>query len=268
MSIELTKQQISALLETLQEQYLLVKNAEGKIPQIELDILLKNTQSLYESLLQLNKINNSEVVVVQEKDLAMEEKKPEVSRVPDTEVTESEKKEIIAEIQSRHDEINVVPEIIREIKVEEAKGKISAPVDQKIIEERTIAINKTSKPVSKSGNLFEEATMVADKFEGRQTVHDKITTSKEDKSWNEKLQSQPVLDLKKSIGINEKFKFVNELFDGHLQDYNESIDFLNNCKTVAEAQDFIDHSLITKFNWNKDSGVYHSLVTLIQRKFN
>jgi|SRR6185436_3538385 len=267
MSTELTKQQIASLLETLQEQYLLIKNAERKIPQIELDILLNNTRNLYEALLQLNKINNVETAI-QKPEIVAEEKKPEVLKVPEVQVTEPEKAEIIAEMESRHDEVKTAPEMIEEIKIEEVQEKISAPVDQKIMEERTIAINKTSKPVSKSGNLFEEATVVANKFEGKQTVHDKITKSKEDKSWHEKLKSQPVTDLKKSIGINEKFKFVNELFDGHLQDYNEGIDFLNNCKTNEEAQNFIDQSLAPKFNWKKDSGVYHSLITLIQRKFN
>lgn len=267
MTTELTKQQIAALLETLQEQYQLIRTKEGKIPQIELDILLSNTRNLYEALLQLNKINGSETVI-QKQELIIDEMKPEDLKIPEVQITEPEKEEIIAEIESRHDEIKTVPEIVEEIKVEEVQEKISAPVDQKIMEERTIAINKTAKPVSKSGNLFEEATVVANKFEGKQTVHDKITKSKEDKSWNEKLQSQPVVDLKKSIGINEKFKFVNELFDGHLQDYNENIDFLNNCKSVEEAQNFIEQSLIPKFNWKKDSGVYQSLMSLIQRKFN
>jgi len=267
MTIELTKQQIAGLLETLQEQYLLIKTKEGKIPQIELDILLNNTRNLYEALLQLNKINNIETVIQKQETIAEENKKEEL-KAEELPIGVHEKIEIIADIESRHDELQSTPEIIQEIKVEEVPEKISVPVDQKIMEERTIAINKTSKPVSKSGNLFEEEAVVAGKFEGTQTIHDKITKSKEDKSWNEKLQSQPVVDLKKSIGINEKFKFVNELFDGHLQDYNESIDFLNNCKTVNDAQNFIEQSLIPKFNWKKESAVYQSLQSLIQRKFN
>jgi hypothetical protein len=262
MTIELTKQQIAGLLETLQEQYLLIKNGEGKIPQIELDILLNNTRKLYEGLLQLNKINSASEI----ENIAEEKKIEEVKA--DMQMGASEKIEIIADMKSGHDEQKTAPDIIQEIKTEEAPEKITAPVDQKIMDERTNAINKTSKPVSKSGSLFEEEPVVANKFESQQTIHDKIAKSKEEKSWHEKLQSQPVTDLKKSIGINEKFKFVNELFDGHLQDYNESIDFLNNCKTVNEAQNFIDDTLIPKFNWKKDSAVYQSLQSLIQRKFN
>ncbi|MEP7168373.1 MAG: hypothetical protein ABI855_03310 [Bacteroidota bacterium] len=267
MTTELTKQQIASLLETLQEQYHLIKTKEDKIPQIELDLLLNNTRNLYEALLQLNKINRSEIELLKQ-EVVIEDRKPEDLKIDEVRITEPGKKEIIAEIESRHDEIKIAPEIIQETKVEEISEKISAAVDQKIMEERTATINKTSKPVSKNGNLFEEATVVVNKFEGKQTVHDKITKSKEDKSWNEKIQNQPVTDLKKSIGINEKFKFVNELFDGHLQEYNESIDFLNNCKTLEEAQNFIDQSLTPKFNWKKESSVCQSLLLLIQRKFN
>ena len=72
MTIELTKQQIAGLLETLQEQYLLIKTKEGKIPQIELDILLNNTRNLYEALLQLNKISNTETVIQKQETIAEE----------------------------------------------------------------------------------------------------------------------------------------------------------------------------------------------------
>jgi hypothetical protein len=262
MSTKVTKQQIASLLETLQEQYDQIKTEEGKIPQIEIDILLNNTRSLYEALLHLNKINALETVI-QKTEVIAEEKKQEEVKVAEVPQMEPEKQGVIAEMESRRDEIKTIPEI----SAEEVHEKISAPVEQKIMEERNIAINKTTKPASKSGNLFEETTVVADKFEGKQTIHEKFSKNKEDKSWHNKLQSQPVVDLKKSIGINEKFKFVNELFDGHLQDYNESIDFLNNCKTLSDAQNFIEQTLTPKFNWKKESTVYQSLMFLLQRKF-
>ncbi|MEO5569685.1 MAG: hypothetical protein ABIT08_08170 [Bacteroidia bacterium] len=267
MSTELTKQQIASLLETLREQYDVIRINESKIPQIEIDLLLNNTRNLYEALLQLNKLNSAENVIVKTEFVA-EEKKVEEPKIVEIKTPEPVKEEIIAEMESGHDELKASVEIPQVEKIEEVQEKISAPVEQKIMEERTSVINKTSKPVSKSGNLFEEATVVSNKFEGPQTVHDKITKSKEDKSWHDKLQNQPVTDLKKSIGINEKFKFVNELFDGHLQNYNESIDFLNSCKTYADAEHYISETLTPKFNWKKDSEVYKSLTLLIQRKFN
>ena len=201
--------------------------------------------------------------------IEVEEKKTEEAKIIEVNLPEPVKEELIAEMESRHDEIKISSDTSEETNVKEVfkKETIASPVDQKVMEERAMAINKTSKPVSKSGNLFEEA-VVADKDEGKQTIHEKFSKSKEDKSWHDKLQSQPVMDLKKSIGINEKFKFVNQLFDGHLQDYNESIDVLNNFKTLSEAQNFVEQTLMPKFNWKKESGVYQSLMFLIQRKFN
>jgi len=232
------KQQIESCMESLREQYEMVKNREGKIPQIEIDILLNNTRNLYELLLHLNTLNSAAVVAS--------------GMAP----AEEAQNDIVAEIKSQR------VEVITEDKISDP------PVEQKIIEERTKIISKAQKPPFKSGSLFEDVTIMADTFEEKETVHTKISKAKDETSIADKLSSLPLQDLKKSIGINEKFKFVNELFDGDLQEYNTCVDALNDCQTFSAAEEFIAQTLIPKYNWKKESGVYQSLLFLIQRKFN
>lgn len=247
MNDHIIKQQINLLLETLSEQNEVIKSREEKIPQIELDILMQNTRLLYEALMRLNKINAAEEPIP--KPILSEE---EINEAPEIMNVTSQ------QLQNEQPDIALPKEDFT----------ISKPeVEQKIMEERAQTISKTSRHVQQSGNLFEEAPVVARKFEIQTTVHDKISKTKEDKSWHEKLQNQPLQDLKKSIGINEKFKFMNELFDGNLTDYNQSIDALNKFNSLAEAESFIEQNLIPKHNWNKDAAIYQSFIGLINRKF-
>ncbi|MFI5219618.1 MAG: hypothetical protein ACHQNT_09025 [Bacteroidia bacterium] len=238
MEQQIIKQQIASCLESLREQYEMIKNRDGKTPQIEIDILLNNTRNFYETLLHLNKLNNDDVIA------------------PVLTPAEEIKNDVVAEIKSQ--QAGVI-----------AEEKISdSPVEQKIIEERTKVISRAQKPAVKSGSLFEDVTIMADTFEEKETIHTKISRTKDETSIADRLSNMPLQDLKKSIGINEKFKFVNELFDGDLQEYNSSIDALNLCGSFEETENFIAQNLIPKYSWKKESGVYQSLLFLIQRKFN
>ena len=47
-------------------------------------------------------------------------------------------------------------------------------------------------------------------------------------------------NLKSLITINDKFVLINELFDGNLREYNESIETLNGFKDLRPALDYLD----------------------------
>lgn len=262
MNLQDLKNQVTNLIEALVDQNELIRKNEGKIPAIELDLLMKNTRNLYEVLIQLQKINAADNNVI-----------AEVTNEILQETIVEQPIETIAVVVPQPEIIHVPEPLIipvsEPVTMQEAKEEIKKPgVEEKVMEERAKVIAKAVKPVVKNGNLFEETVAVADKFEIPTTIHDKLTRGKEDKSWNEKMNSQPLQDLKKSIGINEKFKFMNELFDGNLKEYNESIEVLNNCSSFADAENYIEQTLLSKYDWKKESGTYQSLMFLVQRKFN
>jgi hypothetical protein len=58
MSINIIKEEIDILIDTIREQHDIIKDYKGRIPQIELDIIMSNVRDLYEYLTELNKINN------------------------------------------------------------------------------------------------------------------------------------------------------------------------------------------------------------------
>ena len=93
----------------------------------------------------------------------------------------------------------------------------------------------------------------------------KLKESRE-KSLGPKVPSERIENLKTAITINEKFMFINELFDGNLREYNETIETLNGFKTLDQAADFLD--LMRKKNfWNTGSNAFKKLKELVERRF-
>jgi hypothetical protein len=99
------------------------------------------------------------------------------------------------------------------------------------------------------------------------SVHDKIARGREGTSLAEKLSALPAAELRKSIGINEKFKFVNELFEGNLQEYNACISRLDGAGSLAEAEAFIEEHVVRKYEADRESESFLSLLSLVQKKF-
>lgn len=87
-----------------------------------------------------------------------------------------------------------------------------------------------------------------------------------DESVSGKLRGSHVDDLKAVIGINEKFQFINELFDGNMKEYNVALDQLNNVNSSADADAYLDN-LGAMYNWNQEDPVASNFKELVQRRF-
>ena len=88
----------------------------------------------------------------------------------------------------------------------------------------------------------------------------------EDFTLADKLQQNPLHDLKSAIGINDKFLFVNELFGGSMEKYNKSIENLNDLKTLNGAMIYLNELKI-ELQWNSSNEAYQKLKDLVSRKF-
>jgi len=132
----------------------------------------------------------------------------------------------------------------------------SKAIEHKTIEERIQQLRAAA--------LYEEPATLANKYAATDTIGDKITRSRTEKSLSEKLQQQPLGDLKQSIGINERFSFINELFEGNQQFYHQCIDQLNSLQAYEEAEKIMTERLALK----KDTPRYLQFEELIRRRFN
>ena len=127
-----------------------------------------------------------------------------------------------------------------EVPVEKPKPVASAPITETVKEEQKPA--KSSKAAlnnhaTSTGNLFATTSAsVADQFKDeKKSLYEKIGNTSTDISYAEKLQQKPITDLVKSIGLNEKFLFIKELFKNNSDDYNEAIQLLNSFNSITQA---------------------------------
>lgn len=81
------------------------------------------------------------------------------------------------------------------------------------------------------------------------------------------LNESPVRDLRKAIGINDKFVFINDLFRGDENMYERSIKTINGFRIFAEAEYWIERELKVKLGWDADKEATRHFYQLIKRRF-
>ncbi len=81
------------------------------------------------------------------------------------------------------------------------------------------------------------------------------------------LKESPVKDLRKAVGINDKFLFVNELFRGDEGMYERSIKTINNFHILPEAEYWMNRELKVKLGWNDSKDTVQHFYSLVRRRF-
>lgn len=81
------------------------------------------------------------------------------------------------------------------------------------------------------------------------------------------LQEVPVKDLKKAIGINDRFLFIKELFRGDEVMYERSIKTINSFSIFPEAEYWIKRELKLKLAWDEMNPAVKQFDQLIRRRF-
>ncbi len=95
----------------------------------------------------------------------------------------------------------------------------------------------------------------------------KTETIETKKEVAEKIALQPIKDLRAAIGINDKFQFMEELFNKDEALFESSIKTINAYKNFAEAQFWIKQNLRNKFNWVEESATVMAFDQLVKRRF-
>ena len=94
----------------------------------------------------------------------------------------------------------------------------------------------------------------------------KIETPKTSENISNKVQNKKPTDLKSIIGINEKFQFINELFDGNMKEYTVALDQINNFSSKQEADSYLSN-LKEMYKWPTDNEVANNFKEIVKRLF-
>lgn len=97
------------------------------------------------------------------------------------------------------------------------------------------------------------------------SLNDKLKQIKIELS--DSLQETPVRDLKKAIGVNDRFLFIKELFRGDEVMYERSVKTINGFSIYPEAEYWIKRELKLKIGWNDNNNVVKQFDQLVRRRF-
>lgn len=106
---------------------------------------------------------------------------------------------------------------------------------------------------------------VNDAASQQESLNDKLKQGKTE--LIEVLKETPVKDLRKAVGINDRFLFINELFRGDENMYERSIKTINSFNIYAEAEYWISRELKLKLGWNNESASVQHFDQLVKRRF-
>ena len=102
-------------------------------------------------------------------------------------------------------------------------------------------------------------------FDHSQSLNEQLKGDK--KELGNLLHDTPIKDLRKAIGINDQYLFINELFRGDELMYERSIKTINAFNILPEAEYWIQRELKSKLGWLEDSETVQHFNHLIKRRF-
>ena len=94
-----------------------------------------------------------------------------------------------------------------------------------------------------------------------QTLADTLAAPRDRAS--ELRRREPVTDLRRAIGINDKFLLIRDLFGGDGEAYEKAIGVLNDCADFDDCMIYIAEN----YAWNPNSDGVKLLMDLLERKF-
>lgn len=181
---------------------------------------------------------------------------------------------------------------VPELQVELAKAKCKSagdvisllksikqqPVEQKIAEEKKqVAKPVRTKPAQEAQEneteritISEEneknphsSSIIADKFKGKSSsINEQLGTFKEEDDVTEIMKLQPIESLRKAIGLNDRFLFIREIFNGDKNAYDQAIAKLEKSSSTDDAKAVI----ISYTGSSKENEAVKQLMDLVKRK--
>jgi len=150
-------------------------------------------------------------------------------------------------------------------KIKEAEKSENSPVITQKKEESSHKIKaESTATASKKETLSPKGkpVILSDTFQHRHEYrNESLGKMHPGEDLSSRLQSRPITNLQKSIGLNEKFQFIRDLFHGDSKKYDETIHFLNSVSSRKEANEYL-----AQFGWERKDEPVKRFMELVNRK--
>ena len=106
---------------------------------------------------------------------------------------------------------------------------------------------------------------VNESIEQRESINDRLKENRIELMHS--LKDAPIRDLRKGIGINDRFVFISELFRGDEPMYERSIKTINSFNIYPEAEYWMNRELKIKLGWDDTRETVKHFYQLVKRRF-
>lgn len=292
MQSPIIHQQLILSIDRIRDFHRSIQAHSSSIPPAEMDVFLAEIRKTYELALQLHYQNALQLlnemqhnVVSDLNNLAATQSVGGNDETISLKVSSSieTKSTIIVEESAIQNSGDVVSspmkistdekQVIRKEEVSQIPVEVPAPpamtMDKLMadIAKADPSVAPTSKKIkSDVHERFVSSATIAHRFEELETLGDRIASNPNTTSVSDLLHKTPVKDIKASIGLNEKFQFINHLFSGDSEKYHSAIDYLNRCGSVNLAHDFLKNTS-SEMNWEKHPAAASVFMDIIERRY-
>jgi hypothetical protein len=166
------------------------------------------------------------------------------------EVLQVDQQELEAELQSLREAADLRNELA-------LTGKQSVLPEADILPEPIPETVEVPSPAFREVNqaMVSDASSLNDRLKGPE------------RELSERLQDEPVRDLKKAIGINDRYLYINELFKGSEEAFDQAVKTLNGFSILPEALYYLERELSREFGWKADDKLALEFTQLVRRRF-
>ncbi len=279
MDKEKTLLRLSTQIDSIKAHINRLRKSNYKIHSLDIDMLKQKTYELYDLIYELEDPQPAKEDVIVE-DVKIEEKPLIETKVKEKKIEEPRVEEEPITIKPENLQVveKEIPAPVVEFVVEEsAQEEVVQPIVEGVPEP---VVESIPEPVVETLPIEEVVSYSADVEEAtssQQTNYDLFSgsgdnaiaerfQSKEETSIAEKMQKSQFSNIREAIGINEKFLFINELFNGDMGRYNKILDDINGLATKQGVDTYL-FELKIQFQWADESDAYNRLVELCERKF-
>ncbi len=256
----------------LEEMISDMKN-RGEYDVLDMEILYSRAKGIKQLLQLLNGLEPAAVVskVIEQEKIEEEQQNETISPVVDESQNEPieplekdlpvlEEEKVSVDVDIQEEEPDVANESKEEVVAEQPEEKIEHVQAPEVITEEVEPLENNSNDVE----LEEEEIVVGsqrlgDSFLKGKSVNDIITAPNK---LEFKLSNRPVENIQSAIGINDRFQYIRELFDGSSEKFSQTVSELDNLGNITEAVRYLQGN----FKWKKNETSL-KFINLVKRRF-
>tara|TARA_B110000503_G_scaffold90815_1_gene137257 strand:- start:701 stop:1486 length:786 start_codon:yes stop_codon:yes gene_type:complete len=164
--------------------------------------------------------------------------------------------------EEKEEDIFSFEPIIDEVKQDDELGYIDSILGD-VIEEQLKEV-KIDEEAIKEEILFENSTIPVEKNNSNETFMEQMNIS--DQSLNTLMSGSKIDTLIGAFGLNEKLRFINDLFDGSSEKFSDAIKILDT-QSDLEALNSQMNELASTHEWDPEEESVAEFISFVSRRY-